>query len=363
MRPRDFHCRGSSARINRRPGPRGSAAAAAALFVIATVAITTVVAIPIPPAAAVHGATTTTPIPHIIIDTDLSLYWDDATAIGIANVMQQRDKVRILGIMSDVKNPMAVAALDAIDTAYGHSGIPLGTVADSAANTAPHGYSDVLASRLRHSVHSSADVPAAVTLYRRLLAAQPDHSVTIVSLGGYSNLAGLLASKPGPSSSLDGRALVAAKVKQLVIEDGLFPNGGPAFTNFNIDPESARAVIGGAGWPTPVAWVDGFTGIETKVGASLCTTTPSGNPMRIVYETLFGCGQPKDGDWDGPTMLYAIGGAQGIFSELGRGGAAVLDAQGGLGWETHAGRSDEIYVHVLDQQGLNNRIDALLAMG
>jgi hypothetical protein len=269
--------------------------------------------------------------------------------------------VRILGIVSDVKNPVAVAALDAIDTAYGHRSIPLGAVADSAANTAPHGYSDALAGRLPHSVHSSADVAEAVDLYRRLLESQPDHSVTIVSLGGYSNLAGLLASKPGPHSSLDGRALVRAKVQHLVIEDGLFPNGGPAFTNFKIDAPSARAVIGGAGWPTPIAWVDGFTGISTKVGGSLCTTTPADNPMRIVYETLFGCGPPKDGDWDGPTMLYAINGAQGIFSELGRGGAADLDAQGGLGWKTHAARSDEVYVHVLDQAELNSRIDALLA--
>jgi Inosine-uridine preferring nucleoside hydrolase len=359
MRLRDFHFGGSPAGTNRRPGPVGSASAA--FFVTAAIAIT-VATTPIASAATWRSATASTATPHIIIDTDLSLYWDDATAIGIANVLQQRGKVRILGIVSDVKNPMAVAAIDAIDTAYGDGNIPLGAVTDSAADTAPHGYSDVLASRLPHSVHTSADVPNAVSLYRRLLGSQPDHSVTIVSLGGYSNLAGLLASRPGPSSSRDGRDLVAAKVKQLVIEDGLFPNGGPAFTNFKIDAASARAVIGGAGWPTPIAWVDGFTGIETKVGGSLCTTTPANNPMRIVYETLFGCGQPKDGDWDGPTMLYAISGTQGIFSNLGRGGAADLDPQGGLGWKIHSGRTDELYVHVLNQPDLNNRIDVLLAM-
>jgi hypothetical protein len=352
--------RDSSPPANRRPGSTWSAAFA--LVATAAVSISAVVTTSPASAATSRSATSSTTVPRIIIDTDLSLYWDDATAIGIANVMQQRGKVRILGIVSDVKNPMAVAALDAIDTAYGHGTIPLGAVADSVANTAPQGYSDALADRLPHSVLSSANVPDAVSLYRRLLGSQPDHSVTIVSLGGYSNLAGLLASKPGQGSSLDGRALVAAKVKQLVIEDGLFPNGGPAFTNFKIDAASARAVIGGAGWPTPIAWVDGFTGIATKVGGSLCTTTPSNNPMRIVYETLFGCGPPKDGDWDGPTMLYAISAAQGIFSELGRGGAAVLDAQGGLGWKVHAARSDEIYVHVLDQQQLNTRIDAFLAM-
>lgn len=299
--------------------------------------------------------------PHIIIDTDLSLYWDDTTALGIANVMEQEGRVQILGIMSDVRNPVAIGAIDAIDTAYGHSHIPLGAVADTKVDTAPHGYSNVLAALLPHAIRSGNNARGAVSLYRALLAHQPDHSVTIVSLGAYTNLAGLLRSKAGEGSSLNGRALVTEKVKRLVIEDGLFPNGGPAFTNQKLDLPAARAVVGGAGWPTPIAWVDGFDGINTRVGGSLCTEVPPNNPMRIVYHALFGCGPPGDGDWDGPTMLYAIGGSQGIFSELGQGGAAILNAQGGLSWQAKSPHHDEVYVHVADQQALNQRIDALLA--
>ena len=70
---------------------------------------------------------------------------------------------------------------------------------------------------------------------------------------------------------------------------------------------------------------------------------------------------PKDGDWDGPTMLYAIGGRQGIFSELGQGGAAVMNAEGGLSWQTPSRRRHDVYVHVVNQPGLNRRIDDLLA--
>src|SRR4051794_9454872 len=66
--------------------------------------------------------------PRIIIDTDLSLWWDDATAIGMANVLEQRGELRVLGMVSDIRNPVAVAAIDAINTAYGHSRIPLGAV-------------------------------------------------------------------------------------------------------------------------------------------------------------------------------------------------------------------------------------------
>ena len=297
--------------------------------------------------------------PRIIIDTDLSRWWDDATATGLANVLQQQKRVDVLGVVSDVHNPVAVAAIDAINTAYGHADIPVGAVAHSDADTAPHGYSDVLARRLPHSVRTSDDVPDAVTLYRELLARQPDHSVTIVSLGAYTNLAGLIAS---PS----GRRLVTAKVERLVIMDGLFPGGVGPVTNQKLDLAAASAVVAGrsgAGpWPTPIAWVDGLDGISTRVGGSLCANAPASNPMRIVYEDLFGCGPVRDGDWDAPALLFAIGDSPRVFSVLGRGGAAVLNAHGGLSWQPASARRHDFYVHVADQEKLNRRIERLLTL-
>jgi hypothetical protein len=297
--------------------------------------------------------------PSVIIDTDLSRWWDDATAIGIANVLQQQGAANVLGIMSDVRNPVAVAALDAIDTAYGHANIPLGAVAHSDANTAPHGYSDVVARQLPHTVRNSDDVPEAVTLYRQLLARQPDHSVTIVALGAYTNLAGLLI-------STGGRALVAEKVKRLVIEDGLFPGGVAPATNQKLDLAAARIVVAGganaAPWPTPIAWVDGLDGIATRVGGNLCTATPPDNPMRIVYDDVFRCGPVRDGDWDAPTLLFALGDVPHAFSTLGRGGAAVINSSGGLSWQMPSPRHDDVYVHLADQQALNLRIDRLLVL-
>lgn len=311
------------------------------------------------PAAAGSTALTSAP-PRIIIDTDLSLWWDDATAMGMANVLQQRGKVQILAVMSDVRNPVAVAALNAIDTAYGHASIPIGAVADSSADTAAHGYSDVLAKDLPHTIRNSSDAQPAVSLYRHELARQPDHSVTVVAIGGDTNLAGLLRSGSGQGSPLQGHALVARKVKRLVIEDGLFPTGGPPLTNERIDVAATEEVVGVHGWPTPIAWVDGFTGANTKVGSALCTTVPPKNPMRIVYTKLFNCGAPGDGDWDGPTLLYAVDCVPGAFSELGQGGAAVINAKQGLSWGPAAGHPDEVYVHIADQTALNARIDSLL---
>jgi hypothetical protein len=105
--------------------------------------------------------------PRVIIDTNLSRWWDDASTIGLANVLDQRGKMRILGIVSNVPNTVAVAAIDAIDTAYGHGDIPLGAVAGSEADTFQHGYTDELVRRLPNSVRDEHDVPNAVALYRR----------------------------------------------------------------------------------------------------------------------------------------------------------------------------------------------------
>ena len=307
-------------------------------------------------------STTSAPVPRatgprIIIDTDLSRWWDDATALGLANVLQQQGAANVLGIVSDVPNPVAVAAIDAIDTAYGHADIPVGAVANSDADTAPHGYSDALARRLPHAVRNSDDAPNAVDLYRRLLARQPDHSVTIVALGAYTNLAGLLAVPTG-------RALVVAKVTRLVIMDGLFPGGLGPVTNQKLDLAAARTVVAGstgaAPWPTPIAWVDGLDGIATRVGGTLCTKAPAANPMRIVYEALFACGPVRDGDWDAPTLLFALGEVPHAFSIEGRGGAAAINAQGGLSWRAASSRPDDFYVHVANQPALNRRIEQLL---
>lgn len=307
--------------------------------------------------SSIASAAQKTGVPRIIIDSDLSLWWDDATAIGMANVLEQRGKVHVLAVMSDIPNPVAVAA---IDTFYGHPSIPLGAPADSEVNTAPRGYSNTLADSLPHKVRSSRDVPDAVPLYRRILAEQPDHSVTIVAVGSYANLPSLLTSKAGDGSGLDGRELIAAKVKETVIEDGFFPNDGfPALTNQKLDPAAATEVVSGD-WPTPIAWVDGTTGVATKVGGALCASAPAKNPMRIVYEAKFGCGPPADGDWDGPTLLYAVQGPGDLFTELGQDGSAYINAHGGLSWGTNPKRPGDVYVHVADQDALNDEINSLL---
>lgn len=291
------------------------------------------------------------PTPALLIDTDLGRWWDDATALGIANVLFARGQIDLLGITSNVPNPHTVAAIDAIDTAYGHPDIPLGALrGDSAGDDAV--VVRALVERLDHSIGGSGDVPDAVDLMQHLLEGSPDGSVTVVGLGAYTNLAALM------KRSAD---LIVAKVRSLVMMDGLFPGGGPPLTNQQLDPAAARTVVGPPGWPTPIAWVDGYTGIDTKVGGTLHERVEPSHPMRVAYEALFGSGPPTDGNWDAPSVLYAAFGTAGVFVEQGHGGAARLNDGGGLVWSPNdPHRHDDLYVHVTDQATLNDRLEELL---
>jgi inosine-uridine nucleoside N-ribohydrolase len=64
--------------------------------------------------------------------------------------------------------------------------------------------------------------PDALKLLRRLLAAQPDGSVTLVQVGYFSNFAALLDTPADEISPLKGVELVRRKVKLLSVMAGAF---------------------------------------------------------------------------------------------------------------------------------------------
>src|SRR5262249_41255114 len=102
----------------------------------------------------------------------------------------------------------------------------------------------------------------AVTLYRKILAAQPDHSVVIITVGFLTNLAGLLQSPADGYSSLSGVELVRKKVLRLVSMAGKFPEGW----EFNVLKDSTASQVVFGGWPTPVL-LSGFEiGVKIKCG-------------------------------------------------------------------------------------------------
>src|SRR5687768_17323057 len=124
--------------------------------------------------------------PRLIIDTDFGQWWDDVAALAATHAAADRGQARILGVMSDVDNPWNAPALDALNTWYGRPDIPIGVPTGAA--PVDQNYARLLAETFPHSGRAEDSV----ALYRRLLRSQPDHSVTILSVGALTGLSQLL---------------------------------------------------------------------------------------------------------------------------------------------------------------------------
>ncbi|NLH72970.1 MAG: family 43 glycosylhydrolase [Verrucomicrobia bacterium] len=275
--------------------------------------------------------------PHparIILDLDLAEDVDDAGALAVLHALANRGEAEILGIMISSKNEWVGPCADAINTWYGRPDIPIGyqrghqfgyrNPKDPNRNT-PSSYAEHVARAFPHDLQRSSDAPDAAELYRRLLAAQPDQSVTIVTVGFLSNLRDLLDSRPEAHSPLDGEALVKQKVKQWVCMGGIFPEGqfpeGNAEYNLMYDTvASVRAVND---WPTPIVFSDFKIGVRIKVGGCL-KNTPEANPVRACYQHYNGL---KDREaWDLTAVLYAVRGASNYW-KLSEPGLCLMHAR------------------------------------
>jgi hypothetical protein len=279
---------------------------------------------------------------RLIIDTDFGQWWDDVAALAAVHAAADRGQVRILGVMSDVDNRWNAPALDALDTWYGRPDIPIGT--PSGAPIVEQNYSQLLATRYPH-----AGRPVdALALYRRLLRSQPDHSVTVLSIGALTNLAQLLRTD---------RALVQRKVARAVIMGGEYPAASAPEWNFGLDLAATRQVVDG--WPTPVVY-DGFEiGGRVFVGNHVCAAHPADSPVRAAFDVLYGCGHDQtDGTWDPTALYFAVFGADHVYRLAGAGGHNTVSADGFNTWV--AGGHDERYLVLTDADRLTRRLDALI---
>lgn len=311
-----------------RIGRSGLVAGASALAVAGSLLATT-------PAQAMPAAAAAPPAQapkdqapvHLIIDTDIFSDVDDTGALAIANAAQDDGKVDLLGVMVDTPSKWGAPAVDAIDTYYGHGNIPIGTLKPNDDSIATQNYTQVLAQQFPNSLHTGTRAPDATTLYRKILARQPDHSVTIAAIGVETNLANLLKSGPDQYSSLNGMDLVAQKVKQLVVMGGQYPSGHEF--NFSSDPSATQYAINN--WPTRVVF-DGFeVGDTVYTGSQLFTQTPATDPVRKAYEIYVGEGNNRS-SWDPSTVFYSIYGSAGLFTLNGDTGSNLVAADGSNTW-------------------------------
>src|SRR6267154_550456 len=156
------------------------------------------------------------PVP-IILDTDIAPDYDDVGAMAVLHSLTDRGEAKILATTSCNVFETTVPTLSLLNTYFKRADIPIGvTKSDKPSKDCQQKWAEAIVKKYPHSILKNEDAWDAVQLYRRILSAEADQSVTIVTIGFFSNLAKLMDSPPDKLSPLNGKQLIAKKVKQLV---------------------------------------------------------------------------------------------------------------------------------------------------
>ncbi|MDR2849199.1 MAG: nucleoside hydrolase [Verrucomicrobiota bacterium] len=272
----------------------------------------------------------------LIFDTDMGNDTDDVMALCMIHTLQTRGAVELLAVTVTKDHPQAAAFVDAVNTFYGRPDIPIGVVKDGAAKEP--GRFNLLADaknedgglRYPHDLASGADAPEATGLIRTILAAQPDNSVALVQVGFFTNFRRLLESPPDDRSPLNGKELIAKKVKVLSLMAGAFQtiNWNTRHLEYNVILDIPAAQKLAREWPSPMVW----SGYEIGIAAAYPYESierdygyTAHHPLPEAYALYSPKGHHRP-TWDPTALLYAVYPDRGYFGLSPEGTVTVDDA-------------------------------------
>lgn len=276
--------------------------------------------------------------PKIIFDTDIGGDADDLGALAMLHNFVKNGDCELLAIMSWTTDEYAVPAIDAINRYYLHPNIPIGTRKDET-YTSETSYNKTIADNFTYKL-TYKDVPDATQLYRKILSAAENQSVTIVAVGPLLNIQRLLKSSGDNYSELNGSELISKKVKEMVIMGGKFPKGKNEW-NFNGSmPGVTKYVI--ENLKVPIVFSGFELGEQIKTGETfneIDKDTPlyqgflyfSGHApwMKDKYE-----GKILDNSsFDQSAVLYAVWDGTGLFWEKSKPGFCIAGENGDNKWK------------------------------
>lgn len=274
------------------------------------------------------------PVP-VIFDTDMGPDYDDVGAIALLHAFADSGKATILATMASNKYEGVAAVLNLFNTYFHRPNIPIGVPKGNAVNQRDtQHWTDSILRRYPHSIKLNDEAEDAVTLYRKILSAQSNHSVVIITVGFLTNLRGLLESPADKYSGLTGLELVRKKVKQLVSMAGKFPAGW----EFNVLKDSVASQEVFSRWPTPVL-LSGFEiGVRIKCGLPLVRdATIQNDPVKDVFRiSLPLAAEDSAGrsSWDETAVLVGVCGYAPYYTV--QRGRMVVMANGSDKWEDDA---------------------------
>lgn len=307
--------------------------------------------------------------PKIIFDTDMYTDFDDVGAMAVLHALADAGECEILGTVVCTRGAPSLAMVEVVNDYYGRASLPVG--APKEIGVGPHQEPNVVRQgsyeiyadytkghpAVRHP--SSDTAPDANETYRRILASQPDNSVTILTVGFLTNLRRLLETKGDAISPLDGKALVAKKVKVWYAMACKFPDGYEY--NSGRDAESSKIVL--RDWPTPVYFLDFNYGVEVKCGVPASKLDDAVNPVRdVVRRALVKYREPETGhpSWDQVTVLAAVRGPDSYFGTE-RGRFAIVNEKGVNHWTPDAGGLHRVLTVKTPKAEVGRIVDELMA--
>ena len=234
-------------------------------------------------------------VPQIIFETDMTFDVDDVGALAMLNALADAGEVSILAVMYNEVHVSGASAIAAINSWYGRGDVPIGVFEGQLNRPDESKYLSALAEFPREPFKPR--VLDAQSLYREILAAAADGTVTIASVGFLNNIAELLRRE---------EKLVRNKVKELVLMGGLV-NDSFNFVRHNLSEETQFVI---ENWPTPVVVSD--FGSEVGTGMQLADS-PGANPVRNAYFLWFGGSFKQRSSWDQVAVLYAVRGLNNYF--------------------------------------------------
>lgn len=302
------------------------------------------------------------PVP-LIFDTDMGNDVDDALALGMIHALQSRGECELLAVTLTKDNALAASYTDAVNTFYGRGEVPIG-ICRSGVTPAEGKFIGLGAKkengtlRYANDLQPDGDIPDAVDLLRKTLAAAEDGSVVIAQVGFSTNLANLLSSPADTHSELMGAALVKKKVRLLSIMAGAFtkiPNREgelQEYREYNVIQDLPSAQQLAQQWPTPIVW-SGF-----EIGIALPYPHQSieqdygyveHHPVADAYY-LYSPPPHDRPTWDLTSVLIAVRPDRGYF-DLSPAGRVTVDQEGYTKFEAAEGGRDRYLIITEAQKG------------
>jgi len=272
---------------------------------------------------------------RVIFDGDIGSSTDDLFSLMMLYHYMDMKRCNLLGIIVDRMGKSYGDVIDVMNNFYGHPNIPIGVETKGVKNPNVFiDYHNVPYARniegepiFKRSVGDKGTYMEGYKLYRKLLSQQPDHSVTITSVGFVTTLSRLLESKTDKYSTLNGVELVKTKVKEIYIMGGVFGESIEPDFNFSAAIEFSKKFFELLPKEVDIIYFPGEVGDPLDYKPEMVISDINWtdvHPIKWIYQHVdCDTGQKM---WDPHTVIHAIEGDD--FYKLSERGWVTLTSEG-----------------------------------